>query len=101
PICLGGDEFVALLPEVADERDAERVAARILDLMREPIFVGGQECFVTASVGSALHKALERGELVLHYQPKVDVRGAKMVGAEALMRWRHNGVLVPPADFIP
>ena len=45
---LGGDEFVALLPEVADERDAERVALRILDLMREPIFVGGQECFVTA-----------------------------------------------------
>jgi predicted signal transduction protein with EAL and GGDEF domain/FixJ family two-component response regulator len=149
---LGGDEFVALLPEVADERDAERVASRILDLMREPIFVGGQECFVTASVGialyprdglsvadlmrnsdvamysvksagrnsaslyrpalagqgrekleleSALHKAIERNELVLHYQPKVDVRGAKMVGAEALMRWRRNGVLVPPGDFIP
>ena len=52
---LGGDEFVALLPEVADERDAERVAKRILDLMREPIFVGGQECFVTASVGIALY----------------------------------------------
>ena len=148
----GGDEFVALLPEVLDERDAERVATRILDLMREPIFVGGQECFVTASVGialyprdgasvadllrnsdiamysvkstgrnsssmyrpalagqgrkkleleTALHKALERGELVLHYQPKVDVRGAKMVGVEALMRWRHDNVLVPPLDFIP
>ncbi|HJV63591.1 MAG TPA: diguanylate cyclase, partial [Albitalea sp.] len=50
----GGDEFVALLPEVVDERDAERVAVRILDLMREPIFVGGQECFVTASVGIAM-----------------------------------------------
>ena len=148
----GGDEFVALLPEVADERDAERVATRILDLMREPIFVGGQECFVTASVGialfprdgltvadllrnsdvamysvkssgrnsssmyrpalagqgrekleleAALHKAIERDELVLFYQPKVDVRGARMVGAEALMRWRRNGVLVPPGDFIP
>jgi predicted signal transduction protein with EAL and GGDEF domain/FixJ family two-component response regulator len=149
---LGGDEFVALLPEVVDERDAERVAQRILELMREPIFVGGQECFVTASVGialfprdgtsvadlmrnsdvamysakgagrnaastyrpalagqgrekleleSALHKAIERDELVLYYQPKIDVRGAKMVGAEALMRWRRNGVLVPPGDFIP
>jgi predicted signal transduction protein with EAL and GGDEF domain/FixJ family two-component response regulator len=148
----GGDEFVALLPEVVDERDAERVASRILELMREPIFVGGQECFVTASVGialfprdgasvadllrnadvamysvkaagrnasslyrpalagqgrekleleSALHKAIERNELVLHYQPKVDVHGAKMVGAEALMRWNRNGVLVPPGDFIP
>ena len=149
---LGGDEFVALLPEVADERDAERVAKRILDLMREPIFVGGQECFVTASVGIALyprdgatmadvlrnadvamyavksggrnsatlyspmlagkgrekleletdlHKALERDELVLHYQPKIDVRSARMIGAEALMRWRRGGQLVPPGDFIP
>ncbi|MFT3666467.1 putative bifunctional diguanylate cyclase/phosphodiesterase [Piscinibacter sp.] len=149
---LGGDEFVALLPEVADEHDAERVARRILDLMREPIFVGGQECFVTASVGIALyprdgatmadvlrnadvamyavkssgrnsqqlyspmlagkgreklaletdlHKALEREELVLHYQPKIDVRSARMVGAEALMRWRRGGELVAPGDFIP
>lgn len=149
---LGGDEFVALLPEVTDERDAERVAQRVLDALREPIFVGGQECFVTASVGialyprdgqtmadllrnsdvamyavksqgrnasavyspqlaghgkqkleleSALHKALERNEIVLHYQPKIDVRGARMVGAEALMRWQRGNTLVPPADFIP
>ena len=149
---LGGDEFVALLPEVADEADAERVSGRILEAMREPIFVGGQECFVTASVGiamyprdgmsvadlmrnsdvamysaknagrnasaiyspmlagrgrekleleSALHKAIERNELVLHYQPKIDVRSARMVGAEALMRWQRGGVLVPPVDFIP
>jgi predicted signal transduction protein with EAL and GGDEF domain len=50
---------------------------------------------------SALHKAIERNELVLHYQPKIDVRGAKMVGAEALMRWKRHGVLVPPHEFIP
>jgi predicted signal transduction protein with EAL and GGDEF domain len=50
---------------------------------------------------SHLHKAIERDELVLHYQPKIDVRAAKMVGAEALMRWRRNGQLVMPADFIP
>ena len=50
---------------------------------------------------SALHKAIERDELVLHYQPKIDLRGARMVGAEALMRWNRNGVLVPPGDFIP
>lgn len=50
---------------------------------------------------SALHKALERNEIVLHYQPKIDVRGARMVGAEALMRWQRGNTLVPPADFIP
>ena len=149
---LGGDEFVALLPEVGDDTDAERVAERVLEVLRDPIFVGGQECFVTGSVGvaiyprdggtvvdllrnsdvamysvksqgknaaaiyspllagrgrekleleTALHKAIERNELVLHYQPKVDVRGARMVGVEALMRWQRGSVLVPPADFIP
>ena len=50
---------------------------------------------------SALHKAIERNELVLHYQPKIDVRGARMVGAEALMRWHRDGTLVAPGDFIP
>jgi predicted signal transduction protein with EAL and GGDEF domain len=149
---LGGDEFVALLPEVLDDADADRVAQRILESLREPIFVSGQECFVTASVGvalyprdgnsvvdllrnsdvamyaakaqgknssaiyspqlagrgrekleleTALHKAMERHELVLHYQPKIDLRAAKMVGAEALMRWQRGGKLVPPGDFIP
>ena len=149
---LGGDEFVALLPEVADEQDADRVAQRVLETLREAIFVSGQECFVTASVGvalyprdgnsvvdllrnsdvamyavkaqgrnasaiyspqlagqgrqkleleTALHRALERDELVLHYQPKIDVRAAKMVGVEALMRWQRGGKLVPPGEFIP
>ena len=50
---------------------------------------------------SALHKAIEREELVLHYQPKVDVRSARVVGAEALMRWQRGERLVPPGDFIP
>ncbi|MBL8306371.1 MAG: diguanylate cyclase, partial [Rubrivivax sp.] len=52
---LGGDEFVALLPEVASDDDAERVAQRVLESLREPIFVSGQECFVTASVGVAIY----------------------------------------------
>ncbi|MFO1330385.1 MAG: EAL domain-containing protein [Rubrivivax sp.] len=50
---------------------------------------------------TALHKAIERNELVLHYQPKVDVRSARMTGVEALMRWQRGGRLVPPGDFIP
>ncbi|MCK6423854.1 MAG: EAL domain-containing protein [Burkholderiaceae bacterium] len=50
---------------------------------------------------SALHKALERGELVLHYQPKVEVGGHRVTGVEALMRWRRGTELVLPADFIP
>ena len=45
----------------------------------------------------SLHRALERSELMLHYQPVVEVRGATMVGAEALIRWQHpdQGVVAP------
>ncbi|MBL8376942.1 MAG: EAL domain-containing protein [Burkholderiales bacterium] len=49
----------------------------------------------------ALHKALEREELVLHYQPQIDARAGTIPGVEALMRWQHGGRLVPPGDFIP
>ncbi|MEY4764813.1 MAG: hypothetical protein RI907_1486, partial [Pseudomonadota bacterium] len=56
---------------------------------------------VRLDLDTALHKALERRELVLYYQPKIDVRTSRMVGAEALMRWQRGGQLVPPGDFIP
>jgi PAS domain S-box-containing protein len=149
---LGGDEFVALLPEVGADADAERVAQRVLDELREPFLVSGQECFVTASVGvaiyprdgvsvvdllrnadvamysvknqgknaaavfnpmlagrgrekleleTALHKAIERDELVLHYQPQIDVLAGRVSKVEALMRWQRQGRLVPPGEFIP
>jgi len=51
-------------------------------------------------IENALHRALERKELVLHYQPKVDVATGLIVGAEALMRWQRDGELVPPSEFI-
>ncbi len=48
-----------------------------------------------------LHKALERGELELHYQPQVDARTGLIPGVEALMRWNHGGRTIAPSDFIP
>ncbi len=48
----------------------------------------------------ALHKALERDELVMYYQPQIDMRLNTIVGAEALMRWRRDDRLVQPGDFI-
>ena len=53
-------------------------------------------------LGRELRTALEDNQLVLHYQPVVDVSGERIVGAEALVRWRHpvRGLL-PPGRFIP
>jgi len=49
-----------------------------------------------------LHKALEREELLLHYQPQVDLNTGQIIGMEALVRWRRpDSGLVSPAKFIP
>jgi diguanylate cyclase (GGDEF)-like protein/PAS domain S-box-containing protein len=51
---------------------------------------------------SKLRRALEREELVIQYQPKVDLRDGTIVGAEALLRWRLPGHGdIPPSQFIP
>ena len=50
----------------------------------------------------ALRYALDRDELLLHYQPIVSVQTGEVVGAEALLRWAHPSLgLVSPLDFIP
>jgi diguanylate cyclase (GGDEF)-like protein len=49
-----------------------------------------------------LRRALERGEFLLHYQPKICAATGKMAGAEALLRWQHpERGLVYPSEFIP
>src|SRR5260370_27590732 len=49
-----------------------------------------------------LRRAIDRGQLVLHYQPKVDLSSGQLTGVEALVRWQHpqRGLLVPD-DFVP
>ncbi|HEY2978236.1 MAG TPA: EAL domain-containing protein [Burkholderiaceae bacterium] len=51
---------------------------------------------------SGLPRALERAELFLVYQPKLDIATGKITGVEALMRWRHPSLgLISPLQFIP
>lgn len=51
---------------------------------------------------SALHRALDSQEFVLHFQPQIDLKQQSVVGVEALVRWMHpERGIVSPADFIP
>jgi diguanylate cyclase (GGDEF)-like protein/PAS domain S-box-containing protein len=148
---FGGDEFVLLCANIVGQSAVATIAQRLIAAIAEPIIVGTDEVFVTASIGIAvasegdtaetllrhadaamyrakndgraratvfrpdhhgwavaalktgndLHRALDRDELVLHYQPIIDLRTGRVVGFEALMRWNHpERGLLNPSDFI-
>jgi diguanylate cyclase (GGDEF)-like protein/PAS domain S-box-containing protein len=150
---LGGDEFIVLLNEMSRIEDAAIAANRILSDLSQPFMLGGQEVFITASIGislyptdgadvdallkaadiamyhaknqgknnfqfyarsmnaatlerlnleNELHRAIERNEFLLYYQPKLDAKSRKVVGIEALIRWKHpDKGMISPAEFIP
>lgn len=151
---IGGDEFVGVLVDLADENAALPVINRLLEAAAQTIHVGDLKLNVTASAGASffpqlgrvaadqlmrqadlamygakqtgknrfqifdtsrdqaershnedidlIRQALADNELVLYYQPKVDMRSGRVVGVEALIRWQHpeRGLLLPGA-FLP
>jgi diguanylate cyclase (GGDEF)-like protein/PAS domain S-box-containing protein len=53
------------------------------------------------SLEADLGRAVEKDEFELYYQPQINLKDGKLVGAEALIRWRHPNGLVLPNDFMP
>jgi diguanylate cyclase (GGDEF)-like protein/PAS domain S-box-containing protein len=87
-------------------RNADTAMYRAKDLGRNTFQLYSSE--MNANFGERLTletdlwKALERDEFVLHYQPKVDLKTGRIIGMEALLRWRHPvSGMIPPGKFIP
>jgi EAL domain-containing protein (putative c-di-GMP-specific phosphodiesterase class I) len=64
--------------------------------------MGKSQCKSILLIEHDLRLALERNELTLHYQPKIDLKTGAISGTEALARWLHPTIgSVPPGKFIP
>ncbi len=116
PVQVNGQSFhlgvsvgASLFP--ADDGDAVNLISHADRALQQARVQGGyraydRELSIQASERLAMENdlrvALERDELFLVYQPQVEVASGRIVGAEALLRWRHpTHGLIPPARFIP
>lgn len=150
---FGGDEFGILLSPLGAPQEAECIAARILQSLRDPFMLADTPICSTASIGvavfpiagqttdvlfqaadaamyqakqsgrdstcvygdklletaserlrleTALRSALSRNEFFLCFQPQVELSGKRVIGLEALLRWRlDGGDVVAPDEFVP
>jgi diguanylate cyclase (GGDEF)-like protein/PAS domain S-box-containing protein len=101
---------VALFPE--DGIDADTLFKKAEAALKKAKMNGERYLFYTQKMTEAvasrltlenqLRQALEKGEFVLHYQPKINIASGQLTGAEALIRWNNPRTgLVPPGRFIP
>ena len=77
---FGGDEFVLLLPEIGGASDAELIARKIIDALKEPFELEGQEVFVGISIGAALFPEFGSSKDVLIKHADIAMYQAKAHG---------------------
>ncbi len=117
PYHLNGREFtitgsfgISIFPN--DGADTEKLIRHADIAMYRAKEEGNSYCFYAPGMGlrsretmeleTDLRRALEREELLLHYQPKVDLASNQIIGSEALLRWQHpQKGMIPPDRFIP
>ena len=110
-VFVGGSIGVAVYPEDGTDIDTLLMNADTAMYRAKAAGRGGFQLYDRSMNARALdrlrmetrlRRALERKEFVLHYQPRIDVVSKMIVGAEALIRWRHpERGLLPPGEFIP
>ena len=106
-VYLSASAGVALYPRDANDRDSLIKRAHIDRYRSRPgrrqrDAVAGLPPAEELALTSRLHRAIERGEFALHYQPIVRLRTGEPIGVEALIRWMPpGGEMIPPISFIP
>lgn len=104
--CIG----IAFFPDDADSVEeiiknadiamykAKEKGGGSIELFNREMNKEGEE-FLT--LGSRIYSGLKNNEFFLNFQPKLDIKTNKVIGAEALIRWISNGEFIPPDKFIP
>jgi diguanylate cyclase (GGDEF)-like protein/PAS domain S-box-containing protein len=87
---MGGDEFTLILPELTAAHDAEQVAQRLLDLLRLPFEIAGQELFVTGSVGISICPEDGREWSSLQKNADLAMYRAKSLGRNRFQRFTSD-----------
>jgi diguanylate cyclase (GGDEF)-like protein len=110
-VAVGVTMGVALFPEDADSAETLLRSADAALHQAKIAVRGGYQFFSAAmqrratrrlTLESDLRRAVQRGQLELHYQPRLDAKSLRPAGAEALLRWQHpDRGLVSPTEFIP
>jgi diguanylate cyclase (GGDEF)-like protein len=107
---VGGSIGIACFPDHGEDGEALLQRADIAMYVAKADHSGAQlyeteqdrHSVQRLALAGELRRAIEHDELVLHYQPKIDVATGRVVGAEALCRWQHPSLgLIMPDEFVP